>query len=103
MLGVGDQCICINDDEPPQSAPPYVIKGRTYTVARIERKLWPIGQVGPITIVQDMVMVWVAELPSETGHFGFRFRKVEKKSTETQVEELKKLLLVAKAPETTDG
>lgn len=99
MLGVGDQCICINDDEPPQSAPPYVIRGRQYTVTRIERKLWPVGQYGPIIIMQDMVMVWVAELPSETGHFGFRFRKVEKKFTETQVEELKKLLKTTKAPE----
>lgn len=103
MIGVGDEVVCINDDEPPQSAPPYVIKGRTYKVARIERKLWPIGQVGPITIVQEMVMIWVEELPSETGHFAFRFRKVEKRSTETQVEELKKLLDTTKIPENIDG
>ncbi len=103
MLGVGDLCICINDDEPPQSAAPYVIKGRQYTVVRIERKLWPIGQVGPLTIVSDEVMVWVEGLPSETGHFGFRFRKIEKKSTETDISVFKEMLNTIKVPENTDG
>ncbi len=102
MFGVGDQVQCVNDDDPPQSAPPFVIKGRTYTVARIERKLWPIGQVGPLTIVQDMVLVWVEELPSETGHFGFRFRKIEKKSTETDIAVFKEMLNTTKVPEKTE-
>jgi hypothetical protein len=94
MIGVGDSVVCVNDDEPPQSAPPYVVKGREYTVKHIEARMWPVAQVGPITIHQEVVFVWVKELPSETGHYGFRFRKVEKKTEKrkTDISVFKKML-----------
>ena len=94
MIGVGDEVQCINDDDPLQSAPPFVIKGRTYTVDRIETKMWPIGQMGPFTIMEEITFIWVVGLPSETGHYGFRFRKIEKKSEEkkTDISVFKKLL-----------
>jgi hypothetical protein len=90
MIEVGDSVICVNDSEPTQSDSPYVVNGNTYTVARIERKPWPVAQfmVGDqmITIFREMTMVWVEGLPSQTGHFGFRFRKVEKKKEESKTD-----------------
>lgn len=101
MIEVGCTVECINDDEPPQSASPYVIKGRTYTVSRIETRMWPVAQLGPITICELITFIWVAELPSQTGHFGFRFRKVEKKSEEqkTDISLFKEMLKTVKTPE----
>lgn len=98
MIEVGNDVLCVNDSEPPQSDLPYVVNGNTYTVARIERKPWPVAQfmVGDqmITIFREMTMVWVEGLPSQTGHFGFRFRKVEKKSEEkkTSIDVFTKML-----------
>jgi hypothetical protein len=98
MIGVGDTVVCVNDDQPPQSAPPYVVKGRNYTVSRIENKMWPIDQVpvegGVVTVYTNVTFIWVAELPSQTGHYGFRFRKVEKKSEEhkTDISVFRKML-----------
>jgi hypothetical protein len=94
MIEVGDTVECINDSDPEQSDAPYVIKGRIYTVAKIERVMWPIGEFMGITISQAMIMIWVEGLPSKTGHFGFRFRKVEKKSEEkkTSIEVFTKML-----------
>jgi hypothetical protein len=42
MFSVGMEVVCVNDDEPSQSAPPFVIKGRTYTVSAVEVKPWPV-------------------------------------------------------------
>jgi hypothetical protein len=92
MIGVGDQVVCINDDDPPQSAPPFVIKNRTYTVSAVEVKPWPVDQIGPIIVFQFMEFVWVSELPSKTGHFAFRFRKVEKKGKTTDISVFRKIL-----------
>jgi hypothetical protein len=102
MFSVGMEVICINDDDPPQSAPPFVIKGRTYTVSAVEVKPWPILQMGPIIVFQPMEFVWVAELPSKTGHFAFRFRKVEKKGKTTDIAVFRKLLDTTKIPEKVD-
>lgn len=104
MFSVGEEICCINDDQPPQSAPPFVIKGRTYTVARVESKWWPIDSVtfgdgNSVAIYQAMEMVWVVGLPSETGHFDFRFEKVQKKSKETSIEVFKEILKTTKVPE----
>lgn len=86
MIEVGDTVQCINDSDPEQSDAPYVIKGRIYTVAKIERVMWPIGEFMGITISQAMIMISVEGLPSKTGHFGFRFRKVEKKKEESKID-----------------
>jgi len=86
MIGINDTVIVVNDSEPPQSAPPYVIKDRTYTVTAIETKEWPVGQVGHIILMGLVTFIWVAELPSETGHYAFRFRKVEKKSEQKKTD-----------------
>jgi hypothetical protein len=90
MIEVGSTVVCVNDSEPPQPDSPYVVKGNTYTVARIERKPWPVAQFmvdeQTITIFKEIVMIWVEGLPSQTGHFGFRFRKVEKKKEESKTD-----------------
>jgi hypothetical protein len=86
MIEVGSEVICVNDDQPPQSDSPFVIKGRTYTVARIEDKDWLVGEQGPFMFFQRITMIWVEGLPSQTGHFGFRFRKVEKKTEEQKTD-----------------
>jgi hypothetical protein len=102
MFIVGDTVICCNDGNPPQSSPPYVVKGRTYTVSAVEVKPWPVDQIGPIIVFQFMTFVWVAELPSKTGHFAFRFRKVEKKGKTTDIAVFRKLLDTTKIPEKVD-
>lgn len=86
MIDVGSSVVCINDDQPPQSDAPYVVKGRTYTVVKIEEVMWPMGQFGIITVFAPQTMIWVEGLPSETGHFGFRFREVEKKVEEQKTD-----------------
>jgi hypothetical protein len=92
MIGVGDEVICVNDDNPEQSGPPFVVKGRHYTVSAIEVKPWPIIQTPEFTVMTLMEFLWVSELPSQTGHFAFRFRKVEKKSQTTDISVFRKIL-----------
>jgi hypothetical protein len=106
MFIVGETVICCNDDNPPQSGPPYVVKGRTYTVSAVEVKPWPVQSIqvprGMLTIVVEMEFIWVAGLPSKTGHFAFRFRKVEKKGKTTDIAVFRKLLDTTKIPEKVD-
>jgi hypothetical protein len=99
MIEVGDSVQCINDSDPEQSDAPYVVKGRTYTVVKIEQVMWPVAQFGPITIMKPEVMIWVEGLPSQTGHFGFRFRKVEKKTEEQKTDISVFTKLLDKQPE----
>jgi hypothetical protein len=47
---------------------------------------------GVLTIVVEMEFIWVSELPSQTGHFAFRFRKVEKKGQTTDISVFRKIL-----------
>ena len=97
MIGVGDEVQCINDSEPDQIGAPYVVKGRNYTVTAVEIKPWPVQTIpvmdGAVVIVYAPVeFVWVAGLPSKTGHFAFRFRKVEKQSKTTDISVFRKIL-----------
>lgn len=88
MLGVGDEVVCINDSEPAQRPPNVVVKGQTYTITGIEVRPFPIGRLGPMTIVRPTLFVFLKEVPSPQGigFFAFRFRKVEKKKRETSIE-----------------
>ena len=96
MFQVSDEVVCVNDDNPEQSAPPFVIRGRTYTVSAVEVKPWPVQSIpvpgGMLTIVVEMEFIWVVGLPSETGHFAFRFHKVEKQSKTTDISVFRKIL-----------
>lgn len=90
MFGVGDQVVCINDSEPPQSGDSlhHVKKGEVYTVIRMEnRPFGPAFMVGPFIGREIHTFVFLAEVPSpkNVGFFAFRFRKVEKKSKETDI------------------
>jgi hypothetical protein len=92
MFQVGQEVICVNDSDPEQNGPPFVIKGRTYTVSAIQVKPWPIIQTPEFTLMAPVEFIWVVELPSQTGHFAFRFRKVEKKGQTTDISVFRKIL-----------
>ncbi len=72
MFGVGDEVICIEDEG--QGNPPYVIKGRKYTISGFNH--YDSAAMGA-------QLVFVAELPAPEGigWYALRFRKIEKKTT----------------------
>lgn len=96
MFGVGDEVICINDNDPPQSGESlhHVIKGNHYTVTRMEQRFRVVGRAGPLTIAQAEWYVFLAEVPSPKGigFYAFRFRKVEKKKEGKSTDEGFKIL-----------
>jgi hypothetical protein len=93
-FGVGDEVVCINDNEPPQGEGPRVVKGQHYTVTAIHIKPRVMGQMAPgIFVMKPEYYVHLAEVPSPkgVGFFAFRFRKVEKKSDTTDISIFKEI------------
>jgi len=80
MFDVGDSVVCVEDEG--QGNPPYVIKGRQYTVSGFNH--YDSAAMGA-------QLVFVAELPAleGIGWYALRFRKIEKKQIKvsTKVEE----------------
>ncbi len=80
MFDIGDSVICVADEG--QGPPPYVIKGRKYTISGFNH--YDSAAMGA-------QLVFVAELPAPEGlgWYALRFRKIEKNKTEvsTKVEE----------------
>lgn len=88
MFGVGDQVVCVNDDDPPQSPPNVVVRGNVYTVTSMEVRPHLVARIpGLGSIYQPCVFVFLKEVssPRGVGFFAFRFRKVEKKSRATDI------------------
>ncbi len=81
MFDINDEVVCVNDNDPPQGDNgPFVIKGRKYTVSGFNIYIdVSTGQAGQT--------IFVAELPAPrgVGWYAFRFRKVEKKTTDISV------------------
>lgn len=92
----GERVICVNDSEPPQGNPPYVIKGRHYTISQTVTRVF---------FGHEVQFVFVAELPAPEGigWYAARFRKLVSKDTKTDISEFKEILnkTTVKVPEKT--